>query len=83
MIVIKAVIAILVGLYLLDRLCLWLEAKGWLYYRHHQSQGGFLGSTLLELNSFLHPSVRHTIEMKQNQVQFKHCDQAGDPPKDC
>lgn len=60
------IISICIAFYLLHRLCLWLEQKGWLYYRHRKAESGIVGSTLQELNSLLNPSVRHTIEMKQN-----------------
>lgn len=80
MITIIIVISIFLGLYLIDRICLWLEAKGWLYYRHHQPPGGFVGNALLELNSLFQPSIRHTIEMKQNQVKYKRSE--ADVPSD-
>jgi hypothetical protein len=82
--IIISLLAIGLALFLIDRICLWLEAKGWLYYRHHKSQGGFIGSALLELNSFLQPSVRYTIEMKQNQVQYRRSetDAPGDQKPD-
>ena len=65
------VIEFCAAFYLFDKVCLWLEQKGWLYYRHSKPQKGIIGNALLELNSFLHPSVRHTIEMKQKQVVVK------------
>ncbi len=52
------------GLFLLDRLCLWLERKGWLYYRYKKPTSG-AGNALQELNAFLNPSTRHMIEAKQ------------------
>jgi len=67
------------ALYFMDKLFLWLENKGWLYYRHRKAQKGIMGNALLELNSFLQPSARHTIEMKQKQVIVKQSE-AGDQP---
>ncbi|EHL32112.1 hypothetical protein [Legionella drancourtii] len=58
-------------LFLADKVGLWLERKGYLYYRHNKPQGGALGSTLLELNAQLSPSNRYIVEMKQNEVRFK------------
>jgi hypothetical protein len=55
------------GLYILDRCCLWLEEKGYLYYRKRKPQtGGFIGNTLLELQTIFNPSTQNVIEMKQN-----------------
>lgn len=58
-------------IFALDRLGLWLESKGWLYYRKRKAQGGFVGNALLELNSVFQPSARHVLELKQNTVQYK------------
>lgn len=67
-------------LYLLDKLGLWLEQKGWLYYRHIKPKCGGIGGILQELNAQLLPSARHVIEMKQNQV--KHQKSETEAPSD-
>lgn len=55
------------GLYILDRCCLWLEEKGYLYYRKRKSdRSGLIGNTLLELQNIFNPSTQNVIEMKQN-----------------
>lgn len=64
-------IEIIIALYLLDKLGLWLERKGWLYYRLEKPQGGVCGSVLQELNAILTQSDRHIIEMKQSQAKYK------------
>lgn len=68
LIIISALILIL---FLADKVGLWLERKGYLYYRNNKPQGGAFGSTLLELNAQLSPSNRYIVEMKQNEVRFK------------
>jgi hypothetical protein len=73
-------IEIILGLYLLDKLGLWLERKGWLYYRHEKPQGGVCGSVLQELNALLTQSKRHVIEMKCNQANYKKSER--DVPKE-
>jgi hypothetical protein len=70
-----AVIFICVTLYCIDQFCLWLERKGWLYYRHNKPRGGFIGNALLELQSFFIPSARYTIEVKQNQTVRKRSEE--------
>lgn len=76
--ILLTVIAICVGLYITDRICLWLERKGLLFYRNNKPEGGVIGSTLLELQNIVNPSTRHTIEMKQNVIVIKRCDDDKD-----
>lgn len=76
----KITIEIVFALYLLDKLGLWLERKGWLYYRNEKPQGGVCGSVLQELNTHLSPSSRHVIEMKHNQAKYKKSE--ADAPSD-
>lgn len=66
-----ALLLCVVSVFPFHKLCLWLEDKGWIYYRHKKPQSGIIGNTLQELNAILQPSTRHTIEMKQNEARFK------------
>ncbi len=50
------------GVYLLHRLALWAEGRGWIYYRKHQGSSGALGNALLEVQGVLEPSKRHILE---------------------
>lgn len=68
---IKIIVFILTAsaiLYCLHKICLWLEKHGYLYYMNKKADTGFLASTLEMINGVLNPAVKHTIEMKQNQV---------------
>lgn len=65
------VLLCVLGLFLFHRFCLWLESKGWLYYRNKKPKNEILGNALQELNAILQPSARHTIEMKQNETRLK------------
>lgn len=68
---------VVVALFLMDRLGLWMERKGWLYYRYKKpSGGGGLGNVLQEFNTILNPSVRHIQEVKQKDS--KQRDDQGD-----
>jgi hypothetical protein len=62
-------------LFLVDRLGLWMERKGWLYYRYEKPKGG-MGNALQEFNAFLNPSARHTLELKNKDK--KQRDDQGD-----
>lgn len=74
----------IVALYLLDQLGLWLERKGWLYYRHSKPTAGTCGAALQELNALLLPSNRHVIEIKQNEAIYKksEADAPSEPNND-
>ena len=74
------IITIALALYLFDKICLWLEYKGWLYYRNEKPKPGALGSALQELNAHLSPSTRHVVETKQNKARFKKSE--ADAPSD-
>lgn len=74
------VIVFCIGIYLVDKICLWLEGKGWLYYRHEKPRGGVIGNSLLELHAILNPATHHIIQMKENQVSHKRSE--ADAPSD-
>ena len=71
-------LAICVGLYITDKICLWLERKGLLFYRHNKPEGGVIGSTLLELQNMVNPSTRHIIEIKDHAIETELCDDDKD-----
>jgi hypothetical protein len=56
-----AALVVLAGL--VDRLALWAEARGWIYWRRNRPRGS-AGNVLLDLNVF-EPGVRHVIDAKQ------------------
>lgn len=72
----KIVGVIVVGLFVLDRLGLWLESRGWLYWRKKKPSGGGVGHALQEFEAFLRPSARHVIELKQKDT--KAADEQGE-----
>lgn len=47
------------GLFLIDRLALWAEEQGWIYWRRNA-----LASALMEMNTFTNPSAQHAVEAK-------------------
>jgi len=55
---------IVLGVWLFHRLCLWMEKKGWIYYKKNPSGGG-MGNALQELNALMRPSVKHVQEAKK------------------
>ena len=56
-----------VALFALDRLFLWMEAKGWLYYRKKKSKSG--AGDVLTGFGFSDPGTRYLEEARREQVQ--------------
>lgn len=69
--IIYFIILLVIGIWLFDKTCLWLERKGWLYYRFEKPQKGIIGAGLQELNAQIMPSNRHVIVAKKQEVQSK------------
>jgi iron-sulfur cluster repair protein YtfE (RIC family) len=58
-----AIALVFVALGLLDRLGLWMESRGWIYWRKRRAQGSPLGGTFLELHKiFESGKAEHIIE---------------------
>ncbi len=69
---------LLPGLYALHRLGLWMEAKGWIYYRKAKG-GGAMAGILQDLEQHVRPQIRHVKEAKQEQPGEE--DPGGGPPR--
>ncbi len=72
------VIGALGALWTLHRLALWMESRGWIYYRNARGSSGALGSAFLEVQAMFEPGTRHVIEMKR--AERSEDDESGDPP---
>lgn len=69
-------LAILAGFWLLHRLALWMEDRGWIYWTRSRGYGTRAGNAMLEVQELLEPEKRHVIEMKRDLKAEK--DDAGD-----
>ncbi len=72
--------AIILGGVLLHLLALWMERRGWIYYKHNAPSGTRLGTAFLEIQSILEPNKKHIIEIKK--ADKKQNEEAGDEPDD-
>jgi hypothetical protein len=73
-------LALLGGLYLLDRLALWAERRGWIFYRKVKPSGNALGSTALELQKiFESGKATHVIKAQQEQGKDRPDPGSGHP----
>ena len=68
--VLGAAAVVLGGLWLLDRLGLWAERRGWIFYRRTKPSGNALGATALELQKiFESGKATHVIAAQQDPKQ--------------
>ncbi|MDZ4859201.1 MAG: hypothetical protein SGI88_09450 [Candidatus Hydrogenedentes bacterium] len=63
-------------LYLLHRLLLWMEQKGWIYYWHKSGSGG-IGNAIMPIQAIFQPEIRYTLE--EQTRQHVENEDAGDP----
>jgi hypothetical protein len=55
------------ALWLIDRLLLMAEARGWIYWRRRKASSSSLGSAMMAAQSFLEPDAHHVVEERQRQ----------------
>lgn len=67
------------GLFLFDRLFLWMESQGWIYWRKKKSSVSGV-SAFLSLDAAFHPGKQHMIEqLQEEKKEFSdEEDEAGD-----
>lgn len=70
------IVAILLGL---DRLLLWMERRGWIYWRKSKSSGTGIGNALLEIQSMLGPSRKNIVEVMKEDKREQ--EDSGAPPR--
>ncbi|MCU0276734.1 MAG: hypothetical protein MUF02_07785 [Acidobacteria bacterium] len=68
------------GFVLLHVLALWMERKGWIYYKHTKPSRSALGNAFLEVQSILEPNKKYIIELKKEDK--KQNEEVGDEPDD-
>lgn len=54
-----------------DQLGLWLERRGWIYYRHKKPKEGAGANAMQEMNAFFNPAVRKVIEFQQTESRTR------------
>jgi hypothetical protein len=75
------IVSICAALFALDRLALWAEAKGWIYWRKKKASTGALGSALMEMNVIANPSTEHVIVVKDGKKFEERQNGDDDPPR--
>ena len=64
-------LGIVVAILLVDQLFLWMERRGWMYWRRRKRPesggGGGMAGVLTSFQQFVEPEIRHAIEAKEQQ----------------
>ena len=59
---------VVAALLALDRLAVWMERRGWIYWRKRPPAGGGMSAGVLtEFQKIVDPQVRHVIEDRQER----------------
>ena len=68
-------------LFLADRVLLWMEGRGWIYWRNHEAEigAGSMFSVINEIQTLLSPSQRHVTEQKERQLVLRDDEESGAP----
>lgn len=73
--------AIVVGSVGLHALALWMERRGWIYYKHNKPSSSHLGTAFLEVQSILEPNKKHIIQIKKDEKRDDAETGKENPPK--
>ncbi len=57
-------LAVVFGAFILDRLLLWVEDRGWIYYRKRKPNITSLSTALFQMQAIVQPEKQHIVEQK-------------------
>ena len=67
-------------LFLIDRLLLWMEGRGWIYWRKTKAGPGTARHAWLNLQSMVEPSKEYIIEMEEAEHEEEDGEAGPDDP---
>ena len=73
------VVGVVAALFVLDRLLLAAEARGWIYWRRLTASPGTRAGAMLEINAMLQPDRKHTAEILREEAHEED-DEGGPGP---
>ena len=73
------VLALIGLLYVLHRVALWAEGRGWVYYLNSKPSNSALGNAFLEIQSMIEPDKRQLVEARKEEAVEE--DEQGEPPE--
>jgi hypothetical protein len=62
------VLALIGLLYVLHRVALWAEGRGWVYYLNSKPSNSALGNAFLEIQSMIEPDKRQLVELRHRET---------------
>lgn len=74
------ILVVVAGLILLDQLFLWMEAKGWIYYRKVKRKSSGLADIFIGSDIF-NPGARHLQEARRERASEEEEDDGDDERK--
>jgi hypothetical protein len=73
-------VALVAAALALDRLALWMERRGWIYWRRRRATSGARSSALLSLHALLEPEREHLVEVQRQEAVIGEEDDSGEGP---
>ena len=67
-----------IALRALHHLCLWMERRGWIFYRDRKPSSSAMSGAFLQIEEIFRSGARHEIETRE---EFVREDEQGDPPE--
>ena len=67
------------ALYALHRIALWMEGRGWIYYKTSGSPST-RANAFLSVQQILEADKRHVVEERIRQADYRSDADSGDPP---
>jgi hypothetical protein len=67
------------ALFALHRVAVWMEDRGWIYYRRRRGSSGALGDAFLEVQSLVDPAQKAVLEARR--LEDDEAAESGDPPE--
>jgi len=61
------VVGVLFLLLIFDRLLLYMEKRGWIYYRKKKPNPASVGDAFLEIQKFLEPTKKYVVQVRKNE----------------
>lgn len=75
------IVGVGLALFAIDRLALWAEAKGWIYWRKKRPSTSALSSVLMEMNTIANPSAEYVTVVKDGKKFEERQNGDDDPPR--
>ncbi|MEE2057420.1 DUF6191 domain-containing protein [Rhodococcus artemisiae] len=76
------IVAVLLLVFAIDRLGLFAERRGWVYWRKRNRPSGASAGVFGEMQSLMSPSYRHVVEEQQRQQISRIDHSTAAPPLD-